>query len=96
MYIKPTETLTRKGVDEQHFGTSDVRIHQTGHLLSWKRNVKGSATLEVSSGKPNGEDRWLSIHAAEYAENSSKETFITINEQSAKVIYEYLHGLFGK
>lgn len=96
MYIPPTETLTRKDIDKGHFGISDIRIHQTGHQISWKVGEKGSATLEIHSGKPEDGPRWARFSMAEYAKNSSKETYMTINEQSARIIYEYLHQFFGK
>lgn len=94
MNIKPTTTVTRKGRDKNHYGYADLRIHQTGQRISWKRGELGSAVTTINSGKPADAERWIEISCGEHTPKHSKETHVTFHGDAARQIYEYLRDVF--
>lgn len=98
MYMeKPKkETVTQEG-EYGHSGIDYWRWHQSNHRPSWKRFGSGYAVLSVNSAKPTDGERWLSFNMVESAdEGATKQTFVTMNEASARKLLAYLTQEFAE
>lgn len=86
------QTFTMKG-QPGHYGHNDLRIHDNDHTPSWKRSGGGTATLTVSAHVAPG-NTWISLNTGEFGEKSSRETMLTIHDDAARALYEYLRTKF--
>lgn len=91
---KDRKAYVTKKDEYGHYGMSDLRVSLHNVTPSWQRYGNGQARLEMTSMRPEGGERWLSITVAETGEKSTREAYITLYGSEARAVYEYLKSKF--
>ncbi len=72
---------------------SEFEVFVAERTPSWKAYGEGTARFRVGVG---AKTPWLSLYIGEYAENSTKETMLDLDEPTARAFYEFLKARFEK
>lgn len=73
--------------------TEKLEIHFPDHMPSWMRYCDGGyAHFEATF---HNAAEWLALTVVEGHDKARKETMVTLEPESARALYDFLHTRFG-